>query len=123
MINFTPEGHAGDFFSTIGRYLPAGGDPPVLWGSEPYVRERFDGLELDLRRREYVERVPGGPEGFVAFYRETFGPAAAIEDPGFAHDFLAFARRANEGAPGGDAELRFGYLRVLAHLPAHSGAA
>ena len=58
--------------------------------------------------------MPGGPAGFVAFYRATFGPAAAIEDPRFADDLLAFARRANEGEPGGDAQLRFGYLRVLA---------
>ena len=114
MINFTPEGNAGDFFSTFAPYLPAGGDPPVLWGSEPYVSELLAGLTLDLERREYVERVPGGPQGFVAFYRATFGPAAAIEDPRFADDLLAFARRANEGEPGGDAQLRFGYLRVLA---------
>jgi SAM-dependent methyltransferase len=114
MINFTPEGSAGDFFSTIAPYLPAGGDPPVLWGSEPHVGELFAGLALDVERRAYIERVPGGPAGFVAFYRATFGPAAAIEDPQFERDLLAFARRANTGPPGGDAELCFGYLRVLA---------
>ena len=118
MINFTPEGHAADFFEVLAPYLPAGGDPPVLWGSEAYLAELFAGLELDLARRDYVERVPGGPQGFVDFYRETFGPAAAIEDPGFAPDFLAFAERANEGEPGEDAQLRFEYLRVLARLPA-----
>lgn len=42
-----------------------------------------------------------------------------IEDGGFEQDFRAFAERANEGEPGGDAELRFEYLRVLARLPAH----
>ena len=39
-----------------------------------------------------------------------------IEDPRFEQDFRAFAERADEG-PGGDAELRFEYLRVLARLP------
>ncbi len=91
--------------------------------ARPTSRELFAGLELDLRRRDYVERVPGGPQGFVDFYRETFGPAAVIEDDRFEQDFRAFAERANEGAPGGDAELRFEYLRVLARLPAHPAAA
>ena len=49
------------------------------------------------------------------FYRETFGPAAAIADPRFADDLRAFAERADEGS--GDAELRFEYLRLLAHRP------
>ena len=44
-----------------------------------------------------------------------FGPAAAITDPRFARDLLAFAERADEGER--DAELRFEYLRLLAHLP------
>jgi hypothetical protein len=114
MINFTPEGLAADFFTVFAPYVPAG-PSPTLWGSEPYVRQRFDGCELDLVRRDYVERVAGGPQGFVDFYRETFGPAAAISDPHFARDLLAFAERADEGE--GDAELRFEYLRLLAHLP------
>jgi SAM-dependent methyltransferase len=123
MINFTPEGLAADFFAVFAPYGPAQGDPPVLWGSEAYLAELFAGLELDLRRHDYVERVPGGPQGFVDFYRETFGPAAVIEDDRFEQDFRAFAERANEGAPGGDAELRFEYLRVLARLPRHPEAA
>jgi len=114
MINFTPEGHAGDFFATFAPYVPAG-PSPALWGSEPYVRELFAGCELDLLRREYVERVPGGPRGFADFYRDTFGPAAAITDPRFAEDLRAFAERADEGD--GDAQLRFEYLRLLAHRP------
>ena len=114
MINFTPEGHAGDFFAVFAPYVPAG-PSPALWGSEPYVRKLFEGCTLDLVRREYVERVPGGPQGFADFYRETFGPAAAITDPRFAEDLRAFAERADEGD--GDAELRFEYLRLLAHRP------
>lgn len=112
MINFVPEGNAGAFFALFAPYVPDG-DPPVLWGSEPHLRDLFAGHEVQTERREYVERVPGGPEGFVAFYRATFGPAAAIDDPAFERGFLDFARRADEGAAGGDAQLRFGYLRVL----------
>ena len=115
MINFTPEGNAGDFFSTFAPYAAGGRRSAGALGQRAATSAScWTGSTLDLQRREYVERVPGGPEGFVAFYRATFGPAAAIEDPRFAADLLAFARRANEGEPGGDAQLRFGYLRVLA---------
>jgi hypothetical protein len=81
------------------------------------VRELFAGCRLDLARRDYVERVPGGPRGFVAFYRETFGPAAAITDPRFAEELRAFAERTDEGGGDADAQLRFEYLRLLAHRP------
>ena len=60
MINFTPEGLAADFFAVFAPYVPAG-PSPTLWGSEPYVTRLFDGCELDLVRRDYVERVAGGP--------------------------------------------------------------
>ena len=80
MINFTPEGHAGDFFATFAPYVPAG-PSPALWGSEPYVHELFAGCELDLARREYVERVPGGPRGFVAFYRDDLRPGRRDHRP------------------------------------------
>jgi SAM-dependent methyltransferase len=113
MINFTPEGLAADFFAVFAPYVPDG-PSPTLWGSEPYVTRLFAGCALDLERRDYVERVPGGPPGFVDFYRATFGPAAAIDDPGFERDFRAFAERADQGEPNGPAELRFEYLRLLA---------
>ena len=66
MINFTPEGLAGEFFALFGRHAPPpppGAPPPVLWGSEAHVRELFgDRLaSLELTRRRYVERSPGGP--------------------------------------------------------------
>ena len=44
MINFTPEGLAGDFFGLFGRHAPPpppGAAPPVAWGSEAHVRELF----------------------------------------------------------------------------------
>ncbi len=121
MSNFTPDGLAKDFFGVFAPYAPPA-PSPLDWGSEPRVRELLSGAEVETRRRDYVERVPGGPRGFVDFYRETFGPAAALfavtdapED--LERDFLAFAERANEGPPGGDAELRFEYLLVTARLP------
>ena len=121
MTNFTPEGLASDFFAVFAPYAPPG-PSPLDWGNKQRVRALLGDAQVEIRRRDYVERVPGGPQGFVDFYRETFGPAAAlfatIDTPQeLERDFLAFAERANEGPPGGDAELRFEYLLVIARLP------
>src|SRR5687767_11371968 len=82
MLNFTPEGLAADLFGVFAPYLPppsAGALPPVLWGSEGHVRELFgERVEsLEMSRREYVERA-ASPRDYVAFFKETFGPAVAV---------------------------------------------
>ena len=124
MVNFTPEGNAAGFFGALAPYAPAprpGALPPVMWGSEAHVRELFGTrvASLDLNRRTYVERRPGGPRGYCDFFYETFGPVIALragaEDPGaLDRDFLQFATRANHGSPGGPAEIAYEYLLVVA---------
>jgi SAM-dependent methyltransferase len=124
MINFTPDGLAAEFFGLFAPYSPPppGPHPPVMWGSEDHVRALFgDRLEgLELTRRTYTERAPS-PIHYRDFFKATFGPAVAIyaslEDERAAaldRDFLDFATRANEGAPGGPAEYRYEYLMVVA---------
>ena len=66
MINFTPEGLAGEFFELFGRHAPPpppGALPPVLWGSEAHVRELFgDGVgSLELTRRAVHRAQPRRP--------------------------------------------------------------
>jgi SAM-dependent methyltransferase len=80
MLTFTPEGMAGEFFELFGRYAPpSDGRPPILWGVEEHVRELFgDRVSLRFTRDTYVERRPGGPQGFLDFYKQTFGPVVAI---------------------------------------------
>lgn len=127
MVNFTPEGIGGEFFGTFARYAPPpppGSSPPTAWGSEEHVRELFGDRvsSLDLTRKEYVERWPGGPVGYVEFFKATFGPVIALsafldgrpEQAALDADFLEFARRANRGAPGGPAEYPYEYLQVVA---------
>ena len=124
MVNFTPDGNAAEFFGALAPYAPApppGALPPVLWGSEEHVRELFGTrvASLDMIRRTYVERRPGGPRGYRDFIYETFGPVIALragaEDPeAFDRDFLQFATRANQGPPGGVAEIAYEYLLVVA---------
>jgi SAM-dependent methyltransferase len=121
MINFRPAGAAGEFFALLGGYAPPGGDgpPPVLWGDEAHVCELLGDAARTTRRR-YVERVDGGPAGYCELFRTTFGPYIAIRaslEPERAaaldRDFLEFATRWNEGAPGGPAEIPYDYLLVV----------
>jgi 2-polyprenyl-3-methyl-5-hydroxy-6-metoxy-1,4-benzoquinol methylase len=127
MANFTPESLAADFFATFAPYAapsPADAPSPVAWGNEEHVRDllgdRVSALELE--RREYVERSPGGPNGYVELFKATFGPVVALyaalegtpERERLDADFHAFARRANRGAPDGPAEYAYEYLQVVA---------
>jgi len=125
MANFTPDGVGGAFFDLFGRYMPSpasGGQPPVLWGSEPHVRELFgDRVALETSRRVYTERAPS-PEAYRDFFLQTFGPAIAIseaikDDPQLAaqfdREFLDFAVTSNSGAEDGDAEYPYEYLLIV----------
>jgi len=127
MINFTPEGLLTDFLAVFAPYMPPpppGALPPTLWGSEDHVRALFGDhvAALEMTRDTYVERLPGGPAGYCEYYKRTFGPVTAtyagLSDPGeraaLDRAFLEFATRANDGPPGGPAELRFEYLLVVA---------
>jgi SAM-dependent methyltransferase len=126
MVNFTPEGNAAGFFGALAPYAPPpppGAGLPLAWGDEAHVRALLGpgAASLRLTRRTYVERRPGGPEGYAAFVTETFGPviamrAAAADPAALDRDLLAFAAAANTGAPGGPAEIPYEYLLVLANL-------
>ena len=126
--SFVPDGSAGEFFATLGRHAPPpDGEPPLLWGTEEHVRELLGGSVAELRceLRRYVERVPGGPAEYAAFFNETFGPLVALrtmlaDDPQrlavLDRDFLAFARRANTGPPEGPVACPYDYLLAVARL-------
>ena len=127
MLNFTPEGLAGDFFGVFVPYMPApppNSSPPLMWGSEEHVRKLFgDRVEsLETTRREYVERA-ATPEDYCALFKATFGPAVAVyaslgDQPerkaALDQKFLEFATSSNRGAPGGPAEYHYEYLLVVA---------
>jgi ubiquinone/menaquinone biosynthesis C-methylase UbiE len=127
MANFTPEGLLTRFFEVFIPYMPPprpGDLPPVLWGSEDHVRELFGGKvsSLEMSRRTYVERA-ASPRAYCEFFKETFGPVAAIYS-GLANKprdraaldraFLDFAEQSNQGRPGGPAEYVYEYLLVVA---------
>jgi SAM-dependent methyltransferase len=79
MGNWTPTGFVGQMFKIHGKHVPppAVMPPPVKWGDEETVRERFnDGIShLKLSRRLYPFRYPFPPSEVVEFFRTYYGPS------------------------------------------------
>jgi SAM-dependent methyltransferase len=78
MGNWTPTGFVGQMFKTQGKHVPPPAimAPPVKWGDEDTVRERFkDGVSrLKLNRYLYPFRYPFTPAEVVEFFRTYYGP-------------------------------------------------
>jgi len=73
---WTPEGFLGDLFRTVGSFLPppAGLRSPMLWGSEPWLREMFSGAaDIKTERKIYAFRYLSS-QHFVDFFRRYYGP-------------------------------------------------
>jgi SAM-dependent methyltransferase len=79
MGNWTPSGFVGQMFKAHGKHVPPPAimPPPVKWGDEETVRERFkDGIShLKLNRRLYPFRYPFPPAQVVEFFRTYYGPS------------------------------------------------
>ena len=78
MGNWTPGGFIGQMFKVLGKHVPPPTimAPPVKWGDEEVVRERFrDGIShLTLNRRLYSFNYPFSPAEVVEFFRKYYGP-------------------------------------------------
>jgi SAM-dependent methyltransferase len=88
MGNWTPTGFVGQMFKIHGKHVPPPAimPPPVKWGNEETIRERFeDGIShLKLSRHLYPFRYPFAPSDVVQFFRTYYGPsykAFAALDP------------------------------------------
>jgi len=127
MINFVPEGIIEEFFGLFAPYMPppADAEPPTLWGEEAHLRALFGDriTSLQLTPHELVERHPGAPADYWAFYQQTFGPVVALRrrlesDPArlaaFDRDCLEFVTRANSGSATGPSEYRYGCVVMVA---------
>lgn len=124
MANWTPEGHVGQMFKTIGSHVPP---PPLMvsplkWGDAATVRDRLgpDTVNIPTEKRLYPMRYPMPPNQVAQFFFEYYGPTlrarAALDDPGKAalrNDLVALRSRnnlASDGTTHGDSE----YLEVIA---------
>jgi SAM-dependent methyltransferase len=126
MVNFAADGLLAGFLDVFAGYAPPPppwASSPLLWGDPDHIRHLFGDqvATLEITPATYAERVPGGPRGYCEYYKQTFGPVAAIYaalTPGQAaaldRDFVSFATRNNTGPAGGPAELHFQYIRVIA---------
>lgn len=81
MGNWTPQGFVGKSFQLTSRVAPPppGTFPPVLWGDEATVRQRFSpGIsKLTLTRHNASFEYPFSPKEVVAWFRRYFGPTQA----------------------------------------------
>jgi SAM-dependent methyltransferase len=78
MANWTPTGFIGKNFAVTARYLPPPEnlEPPVLWGKEEVVKDRFGelGWEVQVTRQHLEFKYPFGAAEVVKLFREYFGP-------------------------------------------------
>ena len=78
MGNWTPEGHIGQMFKIVSRYLPPSPlmASPMKWGDDTTVRELLrDGIaKLDTSKQLYPMRYPFRPSAVVEFFRIYYGP-------------------------------------------------
>jgi hypothetical protein len=81
MGNWTPQGFVGKTFQLTAKMAPPppGILPPLLWGDESTVRQRFSqGIsKLTLTRHNANFEYPFSPKEVVAFFRQYFGPTQA----------------------------------------------
>ena len=81
MGNWTPAGFTGRLFKTTAKHAPPppGVPPPVLWGDEATVRQRFGSRvsKLTCTRQIAEFRYDAPPAGVVQLFRRYFGPTQA----------------------------------------------
>ncbi len=121
---WTPEGFTGQFFRTGAKYNPPppGIPPPLLWGKEDAVKERFpQARKFAFERRNLIMRAPS-PGQWLAMMREYFGPLNVafhrLDTAGqeaLTKDLLSLLETANQS---GDATLFVPaeYLEAVAYL-------
>jgi len=77
MANWTPTGFFGDVFKLIGQYVPppAGLKPPVLWGTDAFLREQFGASAeyISVAKRNYVFRYRSTSH-WLEVFQTYYGP-------------------------------------------------
>lgn len=123
MANWTREGFIGKMFALGARYLPPpeGLPPPVLWGDEKTVRERFAGVAsgVETVRRPIEMRFPFPPRDVVQYFRDYFGPTKVAfarldtaQQEAYAKDLERLWSDGNRDREGTNVEAE--YLEVIA---------
>ena len=124
MANWTPGGFVGEMFKVIGRHVPPPPlmAPPVKWGDDATIHERFrDGVaRLETRKRLYPMRYPFPPRDVVDFFQAYYGPVnrafASLEVDGqeALHQDLEQLWSDHNQARDGSTQVEAEYLEVVA---------
>jgi ubiquinone/menaquinone biosynthesis C-methylase UbiE len=124
MANWTPTGFVGKNFAINAKYLPPpeGLVPPVWWGKEDVVKERFAkvGWKAETTPRSLEFMFPFPAAQVVQFFREYFGPTKvafsrldAAGQEGLRADLEKLWSDHNEGPPN-EIHVKAEYLEVRA---------
>lgn len=124
MANWTAEAFVGDMFKTNAKHVPPppGMSPPLQWGNEEIVRERFGDRVSDLKmtRRKITFQYPFGPEEVVEHFRKYFGPTQkafeSLDEAGgdaLRRDLVELWTKHNRSTNGGT-DVESEYLEVVA---------
>jgi len=127
MANWTPTGFVGRMFKTISAHVspPPGMQPPVLWGVEETVRQRFGSSVSSLQATpaDITFRFPSSPQEFVEHFRTYYGPTqkafASLDQTGqdaLRRDLEKLYTESNR-AQDGTTEIISQYLQVIATRP------
>lgn len=123
MANWTAAGFAGQMFKVVATHVPPPPDvpPPLLWGDEATVRERFKNAAADIKLTRHLIDLeyPFPPAEVVEHFRLYFGPTvnafAALDAAGqeaLRRDLIAHWSKHNH-APGAATHVQSEYLEVL----------
>ena len=94
MANWTPESIPGQLFRASSKYAPPppGLEPPVRWGVDEVVRQRFgDGVQIKTEKRKETAHFDEPPAAVVQLFIQWFGPTKmtyARLDPEAQKDFV-----------------------------------
>jgi SAM-dependent methyltransferase len=123
MASWTPASFQAETFKLNAKYSPPppGVPPPVLWGDEKVVRERFGNrATVETEKREVVFDFPFGPAKVVDMFKTYFGPTQVAlarlnpsEQAAMLADMTAHWASANEG-DANHTVVRGAYLEVHA---------
>lgn len=124
MGNWTGRGYVGEMFALNARYVPPppGVSPPLEWGSEDILRQRFgEGMaNVQFKRRISMFQLPLNEAQAVEHFLTYFGPTlrtfAALDSAGqdaYRHDLEAAWRR-NNLATDGTLKAQSEFLEVIA---------
>ena len=124
MANWTPQSFAGQMFKLSTKYIPPppGITPPVMWGDEDTVRQRFsEGIaDLKMERIKVIFRFEMPPADVVELFKTYFGPTqvafSKLDESGQAalRQDMVDLFTANNIATDGGTENEMEYLEVRA---------